>query len=118
MNHGLFASREEDGVHVLKFNKSDVLDAYEVEHLGDSIYLYLEPVDQPRVLLDMAKVKSVSSSALGMLLALRGVVDRDGGRLGLVNVCKNVRAVFEMTRLTTLIPIYEDRREAITKIAA
>jgi anti-anti-sigma factor len=118
VNHGLFTSREMDGVHVLRFDKSEVLDAYEIERLGDSIYSYLEQLDKPRVVLDLAKVNNLSSSALGMLLALRGVVDRDGGRLGLMNVCETVRSIFVMTRLTTLIPIYDGPAEAITKMVA
>ncbi len=118
MSDGLFSTQKVDGVHVLKFDKSEVLDSYEIERLGDDIYSYLEPLHEPKVLLDMKRVKHLSSAALGMLLALRGVIERDGGRLALTNVRDDVLAIFEMTRLDTLIPIYPGTTEALKQIAA
>jgi len=118
MKHPLFSTKEVDGVHVLKFDQSEVLDAYEIERLGDDIYGYLEPLEAPRVLIDMAKVKHLSSAALGMLLALRGVLERAGGRLGLTNVRDDVMAIFEMTCLDKLIPIFARADEGVAKLAA
>jgi anti-anti-sigma factor len=118
VKEGFFSTKVQDGVHILKFNLAEVLDAYEIEHMGDDIYRYLEPVESPRVLLDFAMVKHLSSAALGMLLALRGVIEGGGGRLGLINVRPDVQAIFEMTRLDMIISIYANTDDAVKKVAA
>ena len=43
-----FSALVERGVHVITIDEAAVLDAYEVEGLGDDIYKYLETLDAPR----------------------------------------------------------------------
>ena len=50
-----FSARIQDGVHVIKFEQSNVLDAHEIEQLGDDIYHHLKPVDTPRVVIDLQR---------------------------------------------------------------
>ena len=53
-----------------------------------------------RITLDLAEVRFVDSSGLGVLVgALRKLEDRNGGRLRVENVQDSVRKVFEITGL-------------------
>ena len=93
-----FSARIQDGVHVIKFAQSNVLDAHEIEQLGDDIYHHL--------------------AALGMLIALRKiVVDKKGGGLGFANIRSDMRQIFTMTKLDKLLTIHDSTEQAINSMA-
>ena len=113
-----FSARIQDGVHVIRFEQSNVLDAHEIEQLGDDIYHHLKPVDTPRVVIDLENVEHFSSAALGMLIALRKiVVDKKGGGLGIANLRADLRPIFTMTKLDKLLTIHDSTEQAINSMA-
>ncbi len=113
-----FSARIQDGVHVIKFEQSNVLDAHEIEQLGDDIYHHLKPVDTPRVVIDLENVEHFSSAALGMLIALRKiVVDKKSGGLGIANLRADLRPIFTMTKLDKLLTIHDSTEQAIYSMA-
>lgn len=112
-----FSTLVERGVHVITIDEAAVLDAYEVEGLGDDIYKHLETLDAPKVVIDVGNVEHLSSAALGMLIALRAVVEKDGGVLCVANVSSDLRSILTMTRLHKVIKIYDTLKEAIGLMA-
>jgi anti-anti-sigma factor len=113
----LFSSRLEAGVHVIRFSRADVLDAHYIERLGDQIYHHIKSVDAPRVVIDLGNVQQLSSTALGMLIALRKViVDRQGGKIALSNVREELRKVFRITKLNKLLKIHDSTQQAIADL--
>ena len=109
-----FSARVQDGVHVVTFEQSNVLDAYEIEQLGNDIYHYIKPVDAPKLVIDLGNVEHLSSAALGMLVALRKiVVQQKGGGLGIANVSKDLTSIFKMTNLDKLVGMYATTEKAI-----
>ncbi len=105
-------------VHVIMIDKSKTLDAYEVETLGDQIYEFLEARLAPKVVVDLGNIDHLSSAALGMLIALRAVVERDGGVLCVANVSDDLQALLKMTKLHKVIKIYNSLKEAVGNMAA
>ncbi|HJT75621.1 MAG TPA: STAS domain-containing protein, partial [Gemmataceae bacterium] len=57
------------------------------------------------LVLDFGNVRSLSGAALGTLLRLNRKMRAAGGRLALRDVNAELYAVFELTRLTTLLDI-------------
>lgn len=112
-----FSARIENGVHVLTFEQANVLDAYEIEQLGDAIYDHIKPLDAPRLVISLENVQHLSSAALGMLVALRKVaVDQKGGDVALAHVSEDLRSIFKMTRLDKLIPIHDNTAKAVNSL--
>jgi anti-anti-sigma factor len=113
-----FSARIQDGVHVVRLERASVLDAYEIERLGDDIYAYIKPIDGPWLVVDLANVEHLSSAALGMLIALRRVVvEKKGGGLALANVNRSLQSIFEMTRLHKLIAMRDSTEKAVRRTA-
>jgi anti-anti-sigma factor len=114
----LFSSRTEKNVHVIRFSRSDVLDAQYIEQLGDDIYHYLKPHPDPRVVIDLGNVNHLSSAALGMLIALNTVVTKkQKGKLCLADVDANLMQVFKITKLHKLLKIHDSTAPAVESLA-
>ena len=113
----LFSSRVQDGIHVITFEQSNVLDAYEIERLGDGIYHHVKTFDSPKVVVDLGNVQHLSSAALGMLIALRKVVvDKKSGGLCIANVNKDLQEIFKMTNLDKLLKIHGSTEKAVQSL--
>ena len=113
----LFDATVVDGVHVIMFSRSDVLDQHYIKQLGDDIYHHLKPVDSPRVVVDLGNVEFLSSSALGMLIALRKVVeDKQGGEICIANIEGDLLEVFKLMKLHKLMKIHDSRDKAVASL--
>lgn len=66
-----------------------------------------------RVILDMALVKYVDSSGLGVLLSCLREVNDAGGDMKLCRLTSTVRSLFQLVRFHRVFEIYGSRREAI-----
>ena len=66
-----------------------------------------------RLLLDMTRLRFLDSAGIGALLSCLRQVSAGGGDMKLFGLTKNVRAVFEMTRMHRLFDLYETREEAV-----
>lgn len=72
--------------------------------------------NEPKIVLDMAKIEYMDSSFIGALVGgLKNVLSK-GGEMALVNINKDVMALFELTRLDKVFKIYDDVNEAINSL--
>jgi anti-sigma B factor antagonist len=112
-----FSAGVQNGVQIITFEQSSVLDAYEIEKLGDAIYHHLRPLEAPKVVVDLSHVDHLSSSALGMLIALRQVVvEKKGGGIAIANVKKDLHSIFKMTRLDKLARMCDSTEKAVQSL--
>ena len=112
----LFSSRVRDGVHVIAFSRSDVVDAGYINRLGDQIYHHFKTIEAPRLVIDMDNVQQLSSAALGMLIALKKVTDKQGGRICIANVREDLVQVFKLTKLNRLLKIHPSTDNAVSSL--
>ena len=112
-----FSASVQDGVKIITFEQSSVLDAYEIEKLGDAIYHEIKPLEAPKVVIDLSHVEHLSSAALGMLTALKQVVvDKKGGGIAIANVNKDLHSIFKMTRLDKLVKMCDSTEKAVQSL--
>ncbi|MBI2153175.1 MAG: STAS domain-containing protein, partial [Candidatus Rokubacteria bacterium] len=71
--------------------------------LGD-----LTKAASPQIVVNLARAIYIDSSGLGALMAARRDALKRGGRLALCGMTKDVRMVFELTRLNKFFEIYDD----------
>jgi anti-anti-sigma factor len=69
--------------------------------------------NQPRILIAMDNVVSVSSQIVGELFALDKKIRAKGGMLRLANVKGEVRTVFTVTQLDRMIKVFDNIDDAI-----
>jgi anti-anti-sigma factor len=84
---------------------TDDLSEANAEALGEELSRLLEGSARPRLRLDLARVRFLTSTMLGKLVALHKRVRACGGELTLLNVTGDVYQVFEVTRLHQLLDV-------------
>jgi anti-sigma B factor antagonist len=65
------------------------------------------------VLVDFANAGYIDSSGLGALVSLSRRLREVGGDLRLIGLNDDLRALFELTRLDALFPLYATRADAL-----
>lgn len=108
-----FETTVQDGVHVIRLSSGEVLDAFEIETLGQEIQAYLHAADSPRAVIDLTNVRLLSSAALGMLLSLKSQAQAKGGGLCLAHVRDELKQVFKLTKLNKVLKIHKDLDAAV-----
>jgi anti-anti-sigma factor len=73
--------------------------------VGQTLARLVEGVARPRLWLDLGRVRSLTSTALGKLVGLHKRVRAAGGDLALLNVTDFVYEVIEVTRLHQLLDV-------------
>ena len=66
-----------------------------------------------KILLNLADVRMVDSSGLGIIVATYTVVQKKGGRIALLHPGGNIRSLIVMAKLVTIFDRYEDEDEAV-----
>ncbi len=72
--------------------------------------------ENPKLIVDLAKVEYMDSSFIGALVAGLKHVLSHGGEMVLVNIQKDVLALFELTRLDKVFKISDSINEAISQL--
>ena len=67
----------------------------------------------PNLLVNLAPVEHMTSSAIGTLVALFRDANESGGAIKLLGLQEKLKALFEMTHLDTLFEIFTDESEAL-----
>ncbi len=98
---------------VLKFTRTDMTDAAFINKVGDEIYQLIKGVEKPKVVIDFSQVERLASATLGMLVALRKIVTRQGGQMRVTNIADDLIAVFKMTRLDVTLQVCGSNEAAL-----
>ena len=65
-----------------------------------------------QILVNLSRATYIDSSGLGILMAARKETLQGGGRFVLCGMIKDVRLVFDLTRLNKFFEIYDDETQA------
>jgi anti-sigma B factor antagonist len=99
-------------VTVARFTREVVLAGPLAEEVGDRLGALLAGPKLPRLVIDFANVRSLSSLMLAKLVALNRAAEAAAGRLALCNLRPDVRELMKVTRLNMILRIYEGEQEA------
>ena len=107
---------EQRGVFIITLLNAEILDAHEIDHLGDDLQKFVDGKRSAKIVIDMQGVQFLSSAALGMLLTVRTAIDSSGGALRLANVRDDIQEVFKITKLDKVLTIKENTSAAIASL--
>ena len=107
------AVNEEQGVRVVEFTDSKILDEANIEQIGHRLFEIIGSAPKPKILLDFANVDHLSSAALGKLLQAREKVRDVNGQLRLCDIKPQIFEVFTITKLDKLFRVYPTRTDAM-----
>ncbi len=101
-------------VTVAMVNDSSVIDPLLIEELRNTLFDLIDKQDRRKLILDITKVKHLSSAALGVLIPLQEKYKKAKGKLVLVGVREGIMKVFMITKLNKLLTFASDEREAMS----
>lgn len=102
-----------DGVTVIRFVDSRILDATSIEELGDELFDLVEQQNRKKMLINFTDVEFLSSAALNKLIILDKKVKSNDGKLVLSDLRPEIDEVFAITRLDQLFTIAAAEQEAL-----
>jgi anti-sigma B factor antagonist len=70
-----------------------------------------------RILVDLGEVPYLDSTDLGRLMRCHIAVRRAGGRVRLFNASDKIRTLMKMTRLDTVMELYETEADALATLS-
>jgi len=109
----LYTSRDVDGVLVVTFKQSHILDAITIERMSASLKELFDTAPEQKILFDFSEVTYLSSNALGMLIGLQRRLVQRTGRVKLAGIHPDVMEIFRITKLDTVFDIYKDSPAAL-----
>jgi len=104
------------GVTVVNFVERKILDAAQIQELGEELLHLVDDDGNKDVLLDFDKVEFLSSAALNKLIILDKKIKAKSGQLRFCNLMPEIREVFVITRLNQLFEIVDTREKALETI--
>jgi anti-sigma B factor antagonist len=105
----------EDGNVVILEPKGSLIGGPETDELKNALNNLIEQ-GKFKVILDLAGVEYLNSSAIGILTVSHATMAAKGGKLILCNVNKSISNIFLVTKLSTIFLTEETKNEAILAI--
>jgi len=100
-------------VTVVNFVDRRILDEQNIQIIGEQLFSLVDEVGRRKILLNFGNVEFLSSAALGKLITMNRKVQAVRGKLVLCNISKEIREVFEITKLDKLFTILPDEQAAL-----
>jgi len=114
--HFLEISRR-DEVIVVRFKDSKLIDDLAHVKVGKELFALAAEPGGRHLLLDFAGVDYLSSMFLSKLLGLKKRLEKKQGKLKLCAICPDVREVFAITKIDTILDIVETEDKALAAFA-
>ena len=108
--------RQQNGIVILEPNGKIMGPA--VSELREAISPQIEAYDTPRILINFQHVNRVDSSGLGALMGARAAVARKKGRVGVINVSKQIKNLIVLSRLVSLFEHFDSEAAAVSALSA
>lgn len=108
---GSMLSHEQQG-SVAVVTVTDQLDARNSQEAKDFFRSLVER-GETRIVVDLSELEFVDSSGLGALVTAIKTARQAGGDVRLCGLTQAVKTIFELTRLTRVFDLYDDRSSAI-----
>jgi anti-anti-sigma factor len=113
MSADLLEISEVRGVTVVRFTRRTILDPEVIEQLGERLLGLAHQEDCLRLVLDFARVESVTSAMLGKLVQLHSAIREAGGSVVFACVDPFLKQIFQVCNLPQTIPIHASEADAV-----
>ena len=108
--------RQQDGITILEPNGKIMGNS--ATELWETISPQIDASDVPRILINFENVNRIDSSGLGALMGIRAVASRKKGRVGVINVSKQIKNLIILSRLVSLFEHFDNEAAAVSGLSA
>jgi anti-sigma B factor antagonist len=92
--------------------KGNVMGGPEAQEFSDSLKKLLQE-GKKNIVVDLAEVKFMNSSGLGMMISGLTTVKNGGGQLKLANVTEKIHSLLMITKLITIFETFDSLEDAV-----
>ncbi len=103
-------------VTIVNFDEARILDAMQIETIGEELYRLVDEMDRKKLILDFTKVQFLSSGAVGVLINLRNKTAAINGTFAICGMRKELLKVFEIMKINKLFTFCADENEALKAV--
>lgn len=89
-----------------------------IPELREVLTKKIDTTRTPRILLNLERVRGIDSAGLGTLLAAYTATKQKDGRIGVININKNIKNLIVQTRLVFVFERFENEETAITELSS
>jgi len=100
-------------IAVVNFIDKKILDEQNIQMIGEDLFRLVDELGRRKILLNFTNVEFLSSAALGKLITLNRKLQNVRGKLILCGISKEIREVFEITKLDKLFTIHKEEQAAL-----
>ncbi len=108
--------RQQNGITIVEPNGKII--GPSVSELREAISPELEGSDAPRILINLEHVNKIDSTGLGALMGVRAVTASKKGRVGVINVSKQIKNLIVLSRLVRVFEHYDNEAAAVSALSA
>jgi anti-sigma B factor antagonist len=102
-----------EDVAVVTFTESSIVNTQQIDSIREELFHMVDKKACRRMILDMTKVRQLSSAALGVLIPVNENIKKIKGKLVLTGAQPEVRKIFKITRLEKLFVFKDDEAAAL-----
>ena len=106
-----FNTSERYGSVVIKF-KGNVMGGPDAISLNEKLHMLIDS-GKTKIVVDLAKVKFMNSSGLGMLIGGLTTMRKAGGDLRLANAAEKIQSLLVVTKLITVFKNFDSVEKAV-----
>lgn len=66
-----------------------------------------------KIIFDLGEVNFIDSSGFGLIMSLNDKMKEAGGGLRIVNVSKTIRQIFKISKISSVIQVFENLEESL-----
>ncbi len=92
------------------------LDHHTAQEIREEIDRTIEVKSIKNLIFDLSNLKFMDSSGIGVVIGRYKVINKKGGKVGVINVNPHVNKIFEMSGLFKIINKYSDKNEAFSNM--
>ena len=108
--------RQENGIAILEPNGKIMGTAS--SELWEVLSPQIAASETPRILINFENVNRVDSSGLGALMGARAAVTRKKGRIGVINIGKQIKNLIVLNRLVRHFEHFDSEAAAVSALTA
>ena len=103
--------RQQNGLTILEPNGKII--GSSASELWEAISAQIETSHTPHILINFEHVNKVDSTGLGVLMGARAIVRQKKGRIGVINVSKQINSLIVLSRLVSLFERFDSEGAAV-----
>ncbi len=111
----MITTTQKNGIAIVELTGNIIGEA--IPQLRQEIITHIDKNETPRILMNLKGVHKMDSSGLGTLANVYNLARAKNGRIGIINVGRNISSLLVKSRLINIFEHYTTKNAALSSLA-